>query len=184
MGEKVGRAVVDLYGDKVMAAPLHGDTWRIRHDTVKAEINRLCVWSKLPATCEVFGLFSYLIPQAELSRIEKVRKRHEKEWFQVPCPTGGRVSRLAELKVINCCQTRYLPGAGPKAVDRRAKLLQGEYLRKAREADTQYLGIAKGQVGPVENNLLQYGDINGLVVECLCIWGGFRGSTLPCADHS
>ena len=84
--------------------------------------------------------------------------------FQVPCPTGGRVSRLAELKVINCCQTRYLPGAGPKAVDRRAKLLQGEYLRKAREADTQYLGIAKGQVGPVENKLLQYGDINGLVV--------------------
>ena len=58
MGEKVGKAVVDLYGDKVMATPLHGDTWRIKHDTVKSELNRLCVWSSLPATCEVFGLFS------------------------------------------------------------------------------------------------------------------------------
>ena len=30
VGEKVGKAVVDMFGDKVMAARLHGDTWRIK----------------------------------------------------------------------------------------------------------------------------------------------------------
>ena len=44
VGEKVGKAVVDLYGDKVMATTLQGDTWRIKHDTVKSEVNRLCVY--------------------------------------------------------------------------------------------------------------------------------------------
>ena len=71
VGEKVGKTVVDIFGDKVMAARLHGDTWRIKHDTVKSELNRLCTWSKLPAVCEVFGLFSHLIPQEGLSRIER-----------------------------------------------------------------------------------------------------------------
>ena len=60
IGQRVGKAV---------------DGWRIRHDMVKAELNRLCVRSKLPATYEVFGLFSHLIPQEGLSRIERGRKR-------------------------------------------------------------------------------------------------------------
>ena len=84
--------------------------------------------------------------------------------FQVPCPTGGKVSRLAELKVISCCPTRYPSVAGAKAVDRRSNLLQGEYKKKARDADKQYVGTAEGSVGPVENKLLQYGDLQGLVV--------------------
>ena len=58
VGERVGRAVVDLFGDHVMSAPLPGDTWRTRHDMVKSQLNRLLLWSHLPATCEVFGLFS------------------------------------------------------------------------------------------------------------------------------
>ena len=79
--------------------------------------------------------------------------------LEVPSPTGGRVSRLAELKVISCCPTRYLPGAAGKAVDKRSHLLQGEYLKKARNADSQYVGTEEGQVGPVENKLLQFGDL-------------------------
>ena len=35
VGERLGRFTVDAFGDKVMAAQLPGDTWRIRHDTVK-----------------------------------------------------------------------------------------------------------------------------------------------------
>ena len=83
--------------------------------------------------------------------------------LEVPSPTGGRVSRLAELKVIICCPTRYLPGATVKAVEKRAFLLQGEY-KKARNADSQFVGTAAGQMGPVENKLLQCGDLQGLVV--------------------
>ena len=167
VGEKVGKAVVDLYGDKVMATTLQGDTWRIKHDTVKSELNRLCVWSSLPATCEVFGLFSHLIPQEGLSRIERGRKRQAMVpdfQLEVPCPTGGKVSKLAELKVINCCPTRYSPGEGDKAVDKRAKLLQGEYRKKARDADRKFGGTAEGTIGPVETKLLQYGELQGLVV--------------------
>ena len=104
--------MVNAFGDKVMAEKLHGDTRRIRYDNLKATLNRLCVSSKLPATCEVFGLFSHLIPQ--VGRIKKGRKRQGMVpdfQLQVPCPTGGKVSRLAELKVITCCPTRYIPGA-------------------------------------------------------------------------
>ena len=46
--------------------------------------------------------------------------------LEVPSSTGGKVNKLAELKVINCCPTRYSPGARDKAVDKRARLLQGE----------------------------------------------------------
>ena len=74
------------------------------------------------------------------------------------------MTRLAELKVINCCQTRYTPGDRTKAVDRRAKLLQGEYKKKARDVDKLYGGTREGETGPVENKLNQYGDLQGLVV--------------------
>ena len=143
---------------------LHGDTWRIKHDTVKAELNRLCVWSSLPATCEVFGLFSHLIPQEGLSRIERGRKRQAMVpdfQLEVPSTTGGKVSKLAELKVLNCCPTRYSPGVRDKAVDKRARLLQGEYRKKAKDTDRKYGGTEEGIVGPVENKLRQFGDIQG-----------------------
>ena len=170
VGERVGRSVVDRFGDAVMAAMLPGDTWRIRHDTVKSEINRLLTWCSLPATCEVFGLFSHLIPQEGLSRIERGRKRQglvPDFQLEVPCATGGKVTRLAELKVINCCQTRYSTGDRVKAVDKRARLLQGEYKKKAKDVDRLYGGTkerTKEGTGPVENKLSQYGDLQGLVV--------------------
>ena len=167
VGEKVGKTVVDIFGDKVMATTMHGDTWRIKHDTVKMELNRLCVWSSLPSTCEVFGLFSHLIPQEGLSRIERGRKRQAMVpdfKLEVPCTTGGKVSRLAELKVLNCCPTRYSPGDRDRAVNKRAKLLQGEYRKKARDTDRKYGDTVEGTIGPVERKLQQYGDIQGLVV--------------------
>ena len=167
VGERVGKAAVDMFGDHVMAESLPGDTWRIRHDKVKSELNRLLLWSHLPATCEVFGIFSHLIPQEGLSRIERGRKRQglvPDFEIQLPSATGGRVSGLAELKVINCCPTRYTPGHQVKAVDRRARLLEQEYIKKARNTDRQFGGVEEGRVGPVETKLLQYGKLQGLVV--------------------
>ena len=37
-------------------------------------------------------------------------------------------------------------------------------MKKARDTDRVYGGVEEGVVGPVENKLLQYGDISGLVV--------------------
>ena len=143
VGDRLGRSAVDMYGDVVMAAQLPGDTWRIRHDTIKSEINRLLMWCNMPASCEVFGLFSHLIPQEGLSRLEKGRARQcmvPDFMIEFPNQTGGKTSTLAELKVINCCPTRYSLGDRAKAVDKRANLLQNEYKRKAREADRIYGG--------------------------------------------
>ena len=125
---------------------------------MKMELNRLCVWSSLPSTCEVFGLFSHLIPQEGLSRIERGRKRQAMVpdfKLEVPCATGGKVSKLAELKVLNCCPTRYSPGDRDRAVNKRAKLLQGEYRKKARDTDRKYGDTVEGTIGPVERKLQQ-----------------------------
>ena len=121
----------------------------------------------MPATCEVFGLFSHLIPQEGLNRLEKGRARQGMVpdfLIEMPSQTGVKTRRLAELKVINCCPSRYSSGDKVKAVDKRANLLQGEYRRKAREADHVYGETVPGQVGPVERKLQQYGEIVGLVV--------------------
>ena len=168
LGERVSRnTVVDLHGDKVMAAVLPGDSWRTKHDKVKSAIHRMCGWSRLPAMCEVFGLFAHHIPQEGLNRMERGRRRQAMVpdyRLILPSPTEGTVTRLAELKVINCCPSRYQVGARERAVDRRANLLPGEYRKKARDVDRRYVGTPEGEVGPVERKLEQYGDLQGLVV--------------------
>ena len=43
-------------------------------------------------------------------------------------------------------------------------MLQGEHRKKAKDTDRKYVGTEEGVIGPVENKLIQYGDIQGLVV--------------------
>ena len=151
VGEKLGKATVDMYGDRIQAAALPGDGWRTRHDSIKLLLNSLCRWAALPVRCEVFGLFSHLIPQDGLSRLERGRKRQG----LVPDFQLGLVNErgdeklvLAELKVLSCCPTRYSPASQIRAVDRRARALTGEYLAKAKGVDRQYGGVQEGVVGP------------------------------------
>ena len=75
VGEKVGKAYVDKFGDNVMSQHLPGDHWRTRHDKIKMKINSMCSWARVPATVEVWGLFSHLIPSEALSRMESGRAR-------------------------------------------------------------------------------------------------------------
>ena len=42
LGEKLGRATVDRFGDNVQAAALPGDGWRTRHDSIKLLLSSLC----------------------------------------------------------------------------------------------------------------------------------------------
>ena len=84
---------------------------------------------------------------------------------------GGRnEQRLFEMKVISSCPTRYgrNPRPGGRAVDRRSNLLQNEYAKKARKADRNYGGTPEGEVGRMEQKLLNYGRVRGLVVGA---WG-------------
>ena len=166
LGEKLGRATVDRFGDSVQAASLPGDGWRTRHDSIKLLLNSLCRWAGLPVRCEVFGLFSHLIPQAGLNRLERGRKRQGLvPDFQLGLidERGEEKLVLAELKVISCCPTRYSPTHQVRAVDRRARTLNGEYRDKAKLVDRQYGDVQEGTVGPVQRKLESFGEIKGLV---------------------
>ena len=165
LGTRVGRSSVDRFGDKVMAAAVAGDGWRRRHDTIKMRILSLLRWSGIEVDCEVFNIFSGLIPQQGLSRLEQGRKRQGLvPDFRVRLPTvggGGPQGEevvLAELKVISCCPTRYPRNPCPiqKAVDKRASTLPAEYRQHARKVDTEYGGVLQGVVGPVEAKLLSF----------------------------
>ena len=84
--------------------------------------------------------------------------------MSLPHPTEGTKRMLAELKIINCCPSRYSVGVDQKGVDKRAGLLQGEYKKKAKDVDTMYGDVPAGQVGPVQRHLNSYGKIIGIVV--------------------
>ena len=60
---------------------------------------------------------------------------------------GEEMLALAELKVISCCPTRYSPTHQVRAVDRRARTLNSEYMDKAKLVDRQFGGVQEGNSG-------------------------------------
>ena len=101
-----GGPVIDEFGDTIMNCKhLPGDTWRARHDTGKLAIVRECINAGLVHDCEVYGLFSDLIPAQALNRMERGRKRQAivpDFRMEMPRPTGGTSHQLAELKIVSC----------------------------------------------------------------------------------
>ena len=127
----------------------------------------------MPYQSEVFNLFSPLIPQEGLSRIEHGRKRQglvPDYLLEITKERGQKQLELAELKVMCCCPTRYNMAPAPlgnrefvKAVDKRARGLTADYLKKAKGVDRKYGGVAEGEVGRVQRKLEGYGEVRGLV---------------------
>ena len=70
-----GRVKIDPHGDNLQATCLRGDHWRIRHNFLVQFIHRACLWAGVPAEMEVFNLFSGLVRQEGLSRMEKAQQR-------------------------------------------------------------------------------------------------------------
>ena len=66
---------MDPWGDGLMCAPMAGDGWRVRHDTIKMVLFHLCQWAGLAVKVEAYNLFSGLIRQAGLARLEAGRKQ-------------------------------------------------------------------------------------------------------------
>ena len=66
--------MIDMFGDAVINWKLlPGDTWRARHDTGKLDIVHECLHASLVNYCEVYGLFSDLIPAQALAMGSKTR---------------------------------------------------------------------------------------------------------------
>ena len=70
----------------------------------------------------------------------------------MPDPVTGICRRLAELKVITCCSSRYQVRGRQKAVDRRAGLLMAEYRRKERTSTEESSELEMGLSGPLREN--------------------------------
>ena len=174
VGEVIrGRVTVDTHGDNVQATCVPGDHWRLRHNAMLHLFYRLCVWSGLPTEMEVFNLFSGLIRQEGLSRMEwSAQRQGLVPDMRITMPggveggVGGGAGQprqvLHELKVISCSQSRYRPTCRKRAVDARADLLQAEYLHKARAADRRQ-GVPAGELGRVEQKLISLGEVQGIV---------------------
>jgi len=91
------------------------------------------MWAGLPAEMEVFNLFSHLVRQEGLSRVEQNRQRQSMlPDMRIGLPHRDGTSHvLHELKVISCSKTRYKPTWDKRAVDVRADNLNHEYIMNA-----------------------------------------------------
>ena len=140
-----------------------GDSWRRKHDNVKLHGMNEALLSGIHVDCEVFGLFSTLLPanlMQEGGELQWGRARQGviPDFKQMSNTPEGPVSSLAELKVLNCGETRYPHGQAGKATDRRAALIGGEYERKLRKYDVKYHGAAprvRNQPEPPPGPLVQ-----------------------------
>ena len=71
VGQTIGRYrdTLDALGAKLTTLALPGDGWRIRHDELKQLLCKDMRSHGLPCSCEVFGLFAPLLPQAGRSEL-------------------------------------------------------------------------------------------------------------------
>ena len=111
--------------------------------------------SKVPVDCEVYGLFSDLLP-AELmeegGELQWGRARQGKVpdfKFIHETPTGPRPS-LAELKVISAGKTWFPRGVIGKGTTRRAAKLTHEYEMKLHDYDVRFHGATRRRAGEPE----------------------------------
>ena len=151
-----GGVVIDMFGDEVKNSPrIPGDTWRKRHDTLKQHITAEAALAGIPVDCEVYGVFSDLLPPAlvqEGGELHMARARQGKVpdfRFLLPTPDGPQAC-LAELKVVSAGRTWYPREAAGKGADRRAERLPSEYERALRDLDVRFLGAAPARRGQPE----------------------------------
>ena len=165
VGKPVGSqgAVIDLYGDEIQCCrDITGDSWRHRHDQVKQHIVAEAALAGVQLDCEVFGLFSDLLPAVLVEpggELEYGRQRQGKvPDFKIVFSTPeGPVPRLAELKVISAGRTWFPLGQGGKGVEKRAGRLTWEYENKLRNYDVRFYGaqrLQRGQPEPPSGPLL------------------------------
>ena len=194
VGKPVGQEgqVVDKFGDTILCAKLCFDTWRHKHDDVKLALVERAHHAHVDCDAEVFGLFRHLVPAVAMERggeMEFARARNGKVpdlAFRLPVPPGpnlrGRGNRnqgqttrqLAELKIINAGPSRYPEGSRDKAVDRRARLVPGEYRRALASLDSRFHGTGPREVGPLQRRLEEVVGDSGL--QCLVVGRWAEGS--------
>ena len=128
-----------------------------------------CYDAKLPVDCEVYGLFSDLLPAAAEAMGGDLEWGRARQGlipdYRLRLPTPEGISDcLAELKFVSAGVTWYPRGAQGRGTDRRSGLLQAEYRRKLSKYDQKYHRTGPGQSDPLVQRLDGYGKLWGLVV--------------------
>ena len=82
--------------------------------------------------------------------------------------------QLAELKIIYAGPSRYPPGSRDKAVDRRARLLPGEYRHTLATLDQRFHGTQPGVMCPLVRRMEEVVGDEGL--QCLVVGRWAEGS--------
>ena len=151
-----GGVEIDLFGDAVVnCSSVPGDTWRKRHDNIKQHVVKEAALSGISVDCEVYGLFSDLLPAAltqEGGELHMARARQGKVpdfRFLLPTPEGPTPC-LAELKIVGAGRTWYPRGSAGKGTDRRADRLPHEYSKKLSDLDARFLGAQPWHHGQPE----------------------------------
>ena len=178
------RGTCDKYGARLVSLQLAGDGWNTAHDYFKHALCEVLRDLKVDFSCEVFGLFSSLIPQgprrsaldADTAAAARARQGLVPD-FKIDSGSIGRKllgasaisSFLAELKFIHLGTVRY-----PQSVTGRGKHRHAVFLRAgrvgpemdaaARRCDVEFGGHPAGQDGPVLQRLRSYGGVVPLVV--------------------
>ena len=164
VGQRIGRYrdVLDPFGTKLATLSLPGDGWRVRHDELKYLIDKDVRGHGLPCSCEVFGLFAPLLPQADRAELLGAPARKRQGLvpdYRISLPDG--FDALMELKVIGSGPTHYASGNVSRchAVAARARAIPQEYRTKALRLDHQHCGAEQGAIGPISRKLADYGEI-------------------------
>ena len=174
LGKMICGKPLDQFGETLMCATLPFNSWRVRHDKVKMEIQSLGLESGLIVNTKPFGLFSHLIPANAYLETGQLHHHRERQGlisdFLVASPSdhGHQAAQLCELKLISAGATYYKSGNGDRSVDVRARQLPRIYQDKAKNIDRVYCGTTEGQVGPVQCRLEQFGELAGFVIGQFC----------------
>jgi len=169
-----GEVVCGASGDELKSAKFSGleggGSDHSRHRSVSDVLEKLCRRAGFPHRADVVGEFAAVVPHGRRESFSgEVRERRVcVPDFLFGAWKEGRAKRsvLAELKLLSCCPSRYKTGrasGGARAVEARARGLQGDYERKAGGADRKFCGVQQGEVGPVLAKLRSFGAVKGLV---------------------
>ena len=151
---------VDAFGFKVSSI-VQGGSWKTRHDRFEDFIVMLMKHSGMSAKGEPRGVVSGQIPRPLLRDRTQEECVHRVVQGAIPDvaytnPSDGK-EKIAELKFINQCQTRYGRDVATSlraAVNKREQQLYQEYLTELRLKDRRHFHTPAGTVGPLERGII------------------------------
>ena len=117
---------------------------------MKLALANECLVSKVPFDVEVYGAFADLLPATATDEGRDLEWSRARQGlipdFRLQLPTQeGPSDCLAELKIVSAGVSWFPRGREGRGADRRAALLQGEYVRKLAKYDRSVHGVPAGQ---------------------------------------